>query len=59
MKTKGARVSACTETINNIKVIKLYGWTNLFLGMIEEKRRNEIKLYFQLVKTLTILVVSI
>lgn len=30
MKSKGERVSITTECINNIKVIKLYGWTDFF-----------------------------
>ena len=35
MKTKGERVSVTTECINNIKVIKLYGWTNFFRNHID------------------------
>ena len=43
MKATDARVSATTECINNIKMIKLYSWEKIFLNFIGEKRKEELK----------------
>jgi hypothetical protein len=38
MKEFDKRVSATTECLNNIKMIKLYSWVDIFLNSINEKR---------------------
>lgn len=42
MKAQDARMSLTTECLNNIKIIKIYGWTDVFLSMISDKRRVEL-----------------
>lgn len=32
-----------TECLNNIKIIKIYGWTECFLDKISEYRKNELQ----------------
>lgn len=46
MKLTDARVKVTTESLNNIKMIKLYSWINIFKGMIKEKRTQELKFQF-------------
>ena len=36
------RMKITTETFNNLKVIKLYGWDDIFLNRIEKARKEEI-----------------
>jgi hypothetical protein len=40
---KDDRMNITTEVINNIKMIKLYSWTESFLNRISEKRKIELK----------------
>lgn len=35
-------MSLTTECLNNIKIIKIYGWTDVFLSMISDKRAEEL-----------------
>ena len=56
MKTKGERVSITTEVINNIKVIKLYGWTEFFTQHIDNARQIEMKFLLKRVVILIIMV---
>jgi ATP-binding cassette subfamily C (CFTR/MRP) protein 1 len=37
------RLKVTTETLFNLKVLKLYSWEDFFLGKIDEKRENELK----------------
>jgi hypothetical protein len=43
MKEKDKRVNLTTECLNNIKMIKLYQWNNIFEDLIREKRSEELK----------------
>lgn len=36
-----------TETLNNIKMLKLYSWTDSFEKTIEEKRNGELKILWK------------
>ena len=42
LKKSDKRMSITTETFNNLKVIKLYGWDNFFLKKIQLARNEEI-----------------
>jgi hypothetical protein len=42
MKKKDDRMNLTTEVINNIKMIKLYSWTESFLKKISQKRKAEL-----------------
>ncbi|CDW87468.1 abc transporter [Stylonychia lemnae] len=42
MGKKDQRMNSTTETIQNIKMIKLYGWNETFMKRIGEKRENEL-----------------
>jgi hypothetical protein len=44
MKKTDARVSATTESLNNIKMLKLYSWIEPFEKVINEKREDELSL---------------
>lgn len=59
MKTKADRVSVTTECINNIKVIKLYGWTKFFREHIDRTREIEMKLYLKRVIIIIFLMTSV
>ena len=42
LKKSDQRMRVTTETFNNLKVIKLYGWDNFFLGKIQNARNEEL-----------------
>ena len=42
MRWKDARVKALTESLNNIKMLKLYSWMDTFANLIKEKRAPEL-----------------
>ncbi len=42
-----ARVSATTESLNNIKMLKLYSWTEAFEKNINEKRDIELGIMYR------------
>jgi hypothetical protein len=39
MKKQDARMDLTNETLQNIKIIKIYGWIEIFLKNIYEKRK--------------------
>jgi ABC-type transport system involved in cytochrome bd biosynthesis fused ATPase/permease subunit len=41
-KAQDARVALTTEALTNIKILKIYGWTDIFKGLIQEKRNDEL-----------------
>jgi ABC-type bacteriocin/lantibiotic exporter with double-glycine peptidase domain len=43
MKKKDARMETTTESLNNIKMLKLYSWNDIFLKKIKDRRTDEIK----------------
>ena len=45
MKAKDTRISSTNEALGNIKMLKLYSWTDLFEDEIHKKRNIEIDLY--------------
>jgi ABC-type bacteriocin/lantibiotic exporter with double-glycine peptidase domain len=47
MQKTDARVSATTESLNNIKMLKLYSWTEAFERNINEKRDIEMSIMFK------------
>ena len=46
MKKTDARVSITTECLNNIKMIKLYSWVEIFQKLIQSKRKEELHMQF-------------
>ena len=46
--TKDARVKTCTEIIEGIKYIKIYGWEMAFKHIIQQLRKEEIQHYIKL-----------
>ena len=42
MKRKDERMNATTETLNNIKMIKFYGWSKTFTDKIAKLRKSEL-----------------
>ena len=42
IKKSDMRMKLTTQTFNNLKVIKLYGWDDIFLNRIEKTRKEEI-----------------
>ncbi|KAF8744087.1 P-loop containing nucleoside triphosphate hydrolase protein, partial [Rhizoctonia solani] len=45
MKKTDARVQTVTESMNVIRMIKLFGWEKKVIGQVEEKREEELKYY--------------
>ena len=56
MKKQDSRVSATTEALNNIKMLKLYSWTYEFEKTINQKREAELGIYW---KRLNVAMVSV
>lgn len=52
MKATDARVSATTECLNNIKMIKLYSWEQTFARIIGQKRKEELSVLYYRMLTL-------
>ena len=46
MNKTDARVSITTECLNNIKMIKLYSWVEIFQKLIKSKRKEELSMQF-------------
>ena len=44
MPCQDARIKAITESLNNIKMLKLYAWRDVFLNLISEKRAQELEI---------------
>ena len=44
MRFKDQRVKALTESLNNVRMLKLYSWTDIFKHMIAEKRVPELNM---------------
>lgn len=44
MKKQDARISVTTECLNNIKMIKLYSWVEIFRKLIAKKRGEELSM---------------
>lgn len=44
MTRQDARISLTTECLNNIKIIKIYGWTDIFIKMITDFRNKELQI---------------
>lgn len=59
MKRQDARVSATTESLNNIKMLKLYSWTAQFLARINEKREAELGIYWRRLNVAMVSVTSL
>ena len=43
MRCQDGRVKALTESLNNIKLLKLYSWTAIFASLITEKRNQQLQ----------------
>lgn len=41
MKKQDARISLTTECLNNIKMLKLYSWIDIYIDLISKKRNEE------------------
>jgi hypothetical protein len=52
-------VGITTECLNNIKIIKLYSWIDVFSSMIESKRREELGVLLRRMLTLSLTLGSI
>ncbi|TNV86168.1 hypothetical protein FGO68_gene2272 [Halteria grandinella] len=46
MECQDDRVKLITESLNNIKMLKLYSWTDTFLNAIRTKRESELNVYW-------------
>lgn len=47
MKKQDARINTTSESLNNIKMLKLYSWTHIFSEVIESKRFEELAVLWQ------------
>ena len=47
MKRQDARVKAITESLGNIKMLKMYAWTKIFQRIISEKRAAELAILWK------------
>jgi hypothetical protein len=59
MEKVDARVSAATESLNNIKMLKLYSWTERFEQTINEKREVEQGIYWRRINVAMVSVTSL
>ena len=47
MKKQDERVGATAECLNNIKMIKMFSWTDIFFELITSRRNEELKIFFK------------
>lgn len=47
MKKQDARVNTTSESLNNIKMLKLYSWTSIFDKVIASKRAEELTILWK------------
>ena len=45
MKKQDTRISMTSECLNNIKMLKLYSWTDIFFNIITERRNEELAIF--------------
>jgi ABC-type bacteriocin/lantibiotic exporter with double-glycine peptidase domain len=43
MKLKDERIKKTSEAVHSVKILKMYGWTELFMKFIEEARDKEVQ----------------
>ena len=43
MKAQDKRMNLTNELLQNIKIIKMYSWENIFLSLLQERRTAELK----------------
>ncbi len=59
MKKQDARVNTTNESLNNIKMLKLYSWTHIFSKVIENKRAEELEILWKRFKYGQVIVTSL
>lgn len=59
MKKTDARMQATTESLNNIKMLKLYAWTDVFKKFVKEKREEEMDVLWDRFKLGSLIVSSL
>ena len=59
MARQDRRVSSTTELINNIKMIKLYAWVDIFKNLVFQKRTAELDLQFKRMNVLMLTMASL
>ena len=59
MLRQDARVSITTELINNIKMIKLYSWIDIFKDIVLQKRTDELNFQFKRMNILMLTMASL
>lgn len=59
MKKQDARINTTTESLNNIKMLKLYSWTHIFSEVIQSKRLEELAVLWQRFRYGQIIVTSL
>jgi ABC-type multidrug transport system fused ATPase/permease subunit len=59
MTRQDMRVSSTTELINNIKMIKLYSWVDIFKNLVFQKRTAELNLQFKRMNVLMLTMASL
>jgi len=59
MKKTDARISITTECLNNIKMIKLFSWTEIFQRLIAKKRNEELSAQFTRMSIIMLIMASL
>lgn len=59
MARQDVRVSRTTELLNNIKMIKLYSWVQIFKDLISSARRRELNLQWKRMNVLMLTLASL
>ena len=59
MRKQDARINTTSESLNNIKMLKLYSWTHIFSQVIESKRFDELTVLWQRFKYGQLIVTSL
>lgn len=59
MKKTDARISITTECLNNIKMIKLFSWVEIFQKLIAKKRNEELATQFQRMNLIMVIMASL
>lgn len=59
MKAKDARMNHTTESVTNIKTLKLYSWNDAFEREIKKRRDKELKLFRKIAFWLSLIISSL
>ena len=59
MRRQDRRVKATTESLSNIKMLKMYAWTHIFTAIISERRAEELAILWKRMRISQVLITNL